>query len=205
MQRIISNFITPPAQSNTANNDMPWLFVTAARGLATFAGILSILLGAINSLTSVIDPSCFIAGLIMMCEGLVLIMIEAPCLCVFFDFAFLPNRLLEGRSLWIKATIYLGFAILPLSFCKSASLITSCFFVFITSALYLVLALGKKASAEEMRAKAVNENPSAVLVSNEFLPATSTPNQPFYKQTDFKNTNFTAPPQLTTKNDSIVY
>lgn len=39
MQRIFSNFITPPPQTNGNANDMPWLFVTGARGLATFAGI----------------------------------------------------------------------------------------------------------------------------------------------------------------------
>lgn len=44
MQRIFSNFITPPPQANGNGNDMPWLFVTGARGLATFAGISMYLL-----------------------------------------------------------------------------------------------------------------------------------------------------------------
>jgi len=144
MQRILSNFITPPQTNNANNNDMPWLFVTGARGLATFAGIIAILMGAIDAIFSVLDLQCMIAGIILMGEGLVMTMIEAPCFCMFLDFAFLPSRLLEGKSLWIKATIYLGFAIVPLSFCKSSSLITACFFIFISSALYLVLALGKK-------------------------------------------------------------
>lgn len=198
MQRILSNFVTPPPQANESN-DMPWLFVTGARALATFAGIVSILFGSIDVLFSIIDLNCLIGGLILMGEGLVLTMVEAPCLCLFFDFAILPGKFLEGKSLWIKATLYLGFAIVPLSFCKSTSLIFSCFLIFMTSALYLVLALGKKASAEEMRAKVVNENPSSVLVNNEVLPATSNQPLPFYKQTQINT-----PPQAN-KNDPMVY
>lgn len=49
-------------------------------------------------------------------EGLLMTMIEAPCFCVFLDFAFLPSRFLEGKSLWIKATLYLGY--ITSFFCK---------------------------------------------------------------------------------------
>jgi hypothetical protein len=60
-----------------------------------------------------------------------------------------------------------------------------------------------------MAAKAVNENPTSVLVSNEVMPDSANPSAPFYKNgassNNKNNINFTSPPPISNPTGSMVY
>lgn len=57
-----------------------------------------------------------------------------------------------------------------------------------------------------MAAKAVNENPTSVLVNNEVLPDSASSSAPFYKNgSNNKNMNFTSPPSISNPTGSMVY
>ncbi|XP_053209008.1 calcium channel flower-like [Panonychus citri] len=150
----------PPGQE-----EVPWLFSTLARGVSTIAGLLSIFFGIWAMIG--FDFSCLLAGILLICEGIAVTLIESPCLCVFLDFAHLPSRFYEGKPHWWKASTYALFSVIPFFICQNFSTILSCCLLAAASATYLILSLGKKASVEEMRTKAMSENPSAILVNNE--------------------------------------
>lgn len=159
----------------TGQEDAPWLFSTLARGVSTVAGLLSIFFGFWAMIG--FDFGCLLAGILLICEGLLVTLIESPCLCVFLDFALIPSRFYEGKPHWWKAVSYALFAVIPFFICQGFSTILSCCLLAAASACYLVLSLGKKASLEEMRAKAMSENPSAILVNNELAIDKSGPAQ----------------------------
>ena len=62
------------------------------------------------------------------------------------------------------------FAIIPFLFCAGFGMFLGCGLMLITSGLYLIKALGRKASRQEMAANAISSmstSPSAILVQNE--------------------------------------
>jgi len=152
--------------------------------VGTVAGILAMFFGLWELIT--ISVTCMLIAVLMMLEGFVMVLLEAPCLCPFLDFAQLPSKYMENRPHWIRATIYLLFAAIPFLSCPGPTSFMGCGLIVITSGIYLLMALGKKASADEMRMKAVVINqaatttatgnstvttsPTANLVENEELP-----------------------------------
>lgn len=109
-------------------------------------------------------------------EGLTITLIEAPCFCVFLDFSQVPSNYIDGKPHYIRATLYLLFSIAPFFFCVGFSTFIACSLMLITSGLYLMKSLGRKASRSEMAANAISSlstSPSAILVQNEAPLATS--------------------------------
>lgn len=95
-------------------------------------------------------------------------LIEAPCFCVFLEFSQIPSGLFDNRPHYYRATVYLLFSFIPFMFCAGFGLFIGCGLMLITSGLYLMKALGRKASRQEMAANAVlSGSPSAILVQNE--------------------------------------
>ena len=97
-------------------------------------------------------------------------LIEAPCFCAFLEFSQLPSGIFDRRPHYYRATAYLLFAFIPFMFCAGFGLFLGCGLMLITSGLYLMKALGRKASRQEMAANAISSlstSPSAILVQNE--------------------------------------
>jgi len=160
------NSFTPAPASN--EEEVPWLFSACAKGLSSIAGLLCMFFGIFNVLS--LSLSCIFTGILLTLEGLIVTLIEAPCLCIFLDFANIPSKFFDGKPHWVRAVVYLIFAMMPFFICRNPTIIFGCAFMVLSSAGYLVLSLGKKASVEEMRAKAAfSENPVAVLVNNEVV------------------------------------
>jgi len=162
--------------TTSPQSDTPWLIGTAAKVVGTVAGLFSIMFGFF-SLFSIFNTSCIFAGGLLMMEGILMSLIEAPCFCTFLDFAYMPSNFFDAKPHWIKATLYLCFAVVPFFWCIGVTTFFSCGLIFVTCALYLLIALGKKANVDEMRMKANNlsTSPSAILVNNEELPKSSEP------------------------------
>lgn len=171
---IFSQFIRGPNPVNPATggdagqtnqNQTSWIFTTLARGVATLAGIIAVLSGIMDIITLQ-----FTVGVLLILEGFVVTLIESPCCFVYLNFADIPSKFFDSKPHWYRAVLYLVFGLLPVfSYSILSAVFSSALFV-AASGAYLVLSLGKKASLEEMRAKAsISENPSAILVNNEQL------------------------------------
>ncbi|KAH9511235.1 Calcium channel flower [Dermatophagoides farinae] len=191
-QTIVGTLKPEPQQQqeqNGSNQDTPWLITSAARAVGSIAGVVSILCGSFLIL-DILNVHCIFSGALLIIEGFLMILTEAPCCCVFFEFAYMPSTLMNKRPPWIKATIYLFFAAIPFFWCTGVSTFFSSGLIMATSALYLLMALGKKANREEMMAKSSqagssssNSNgnrsiptaPTSILVQNEEVPVPSGP------------------------------
>ena len=123
-----------------------------------------------------------------------------------------------------------SFAGIPFSLCFGMMTFLSCGLIFVSCALYLMMALGKKyaflccslflfmylnvfynnlhfrASLDEMRVKANNlsEKPSAVLVNNEELPRGTDP-PPTYRQSESLANVFVPKPTIISGNQTPLY
>ncbi|CAG2113071.1 unnamed protein product [Medioppia subpectinata] len=165
-----------PAPEPTPASDVPWLMSTAAKVVATIAGLFGIAAGFMGVFFNILSPTCIFAAALLMVEGVTMAILEAPCFCTFLDFAYTPSAYLDRKPHWIKATLYLLFAIIPVSFCIGFSTLLACSLILVSCGLYLVMALGRKASADQMRVSAtLSEKPTAVLVHNEELPKGTEP------------------------------
>jgi hypothetical protein len=153
------------------NDQTPWWLSTLARAVGSVAGLVCLFVGLLSLFA--FSLVCIASGAILMVEGLVVTLIEAPCFCVFLDFSQVPGGFFDKRPHWVRATVYLCFAVIPFSLCVGFMAFFGCGLLMITSALYLIIGLGKKASLDEMRVKASNMSsaPTAVLVNNEEKPA----------------------------------
>lgn len=95
-------------------------------------------------------------------------LIEAPCFCIFLEFSQVPSGIFDNRPHYYRATVYLLFAFIPFMFCAGFGLFIGCGLMLITSGLYLMKALGRKASRQEMAVNAaLSSSPSSILVQNE--------------------------------------
>ncbi|KAH9388025.1 Calcium channel flower [Tyrophagus putrescentiae] len=177
-------------EAPAGGNDTPWMITTAAKSIGSVAGVVSCFMGFLN-LLSILDVKCIFAGAILIIEGFLMVLTEAPCCCMFLDFAYMPANLLDKRSPWFKAVIYLMFAAVPFFMCVGVSTFLSCGLMMATSAFYVLMAMGKKANRDEMRVKSastaggqgqqgqgtITTAPTAVLVQNEELPAPTMANK----------------------------
>ncbi|KAI2799330.1 hypothetical protein RDWZM_001996 [Blomia tropicalis] len=183
-----SNQPQQPNDQPENGNDMPWMITTAAKVVGSVAGVVSIFMGFLN-LLSILDIKCIFVGALLIIEGFIIVLTEAPCCCMFLDFAFMPANILEKRSPWFKAVIYLMFALVPFFWCLGISTFLSGGLIMATSAFYVMMAMGRKANRDEMRVKttgstgngsgpsaAITTAPTAVLVQNEELPQSSLKN-----------------------------
>ncbi|CAG2175762.1 unnamed protein product, partial [Oppiella nova] len=126
---------------------------------------------------NILSPTCIFAAALLMIEGLMMALLEVPCFCTFLDFAYMPSSYLDAKPHWIKAVLYLLFAIIPLSFCIGFTTLLACSLILVSCGLYLVMALGRKAPVDQMKMSAnnISEKPNAVLVNNEEIPKGTDP------------------------------
>jgi hypothetical protein len=122
------------------------------RIVAIVTGILAMICGVIGALS--ISPSCIGAGVIMIFLGFSMIMFEVPICCQFVSFTQPVATFSEGRPAWQKAIIYSLPPLLPLVLCQSISIVLGFICLLVNGAIQFMLAVGKKASRDEMLQRA---------------------------------------------------
>lgn len=138
-----------PAGGPAKADDSPWWLKYAIRFLGSVSAIACLALGATACIT--ITPKCLLAGIMQMLVGVLVALIEAPCLCMFLDFAQVPSTFFDSKPPWYRSLLYIALAILPISLCPGLSTFFGSGLLFVTGCLYGITALGKKAPADQMR------------------------------------------------------
>ncbi|XP_046961132.1 calcium channel flower isoform X1 [Vanessa cardui] len=174
----ISMLMDRPGGDNAQKDDVPWWMRYAGRGLGTVGSFIAIIFGLINCTGIILmNVSCLIAGVWQMLAGFIVIVCEAPCCCFFIDYVQTLSDRVETRPYWNKAALYIGLSLPPFFMCFfSVSTWLGSGMIFGTGIIYGMMALGKKASIDDMRTSAANleagapqpsSAPRATLVTNE--------------------------------------
>ncbi|KAK3088286.1 hypothetical protein FSP39_017131 [Pinctada imbricata] len=156
-----------PSQQQQGGGQVAWWFKFLARGVGTLGGIVAIITGLVACIT--LHANCLIAGIIQMLIGFLAALFEAPCCCQFIEFADKIGTFSEGRPPWQKAVAYCALSLFPIISCISTSTILGSGLVFVTGALYGMMAIGKKGDRESMLAAARTDDVEmkAQLMENE--------------------------------------
>ncbi|KAJ0181556.1 hypothetical protein K1T71_002278 [Dendrolimus kikuchii] len=173
----ISMLMARPGGDNVQKDDVPWWMRYAGRGLGTVGSAICMFFGLLNC-TGIFtfDVQCLIAGIWQIFAGFIVMVCEAPCCCFFIDYVQTLSDKIETRPYWNKAVLYVGLSLPPFMLCfVSVSTIIGDGLIFATGVVYGMMALGKKASVEDMRTSAANIEagvgpttaPRANLVTNE--------------------------------------
>ncbi|XP_028156578.1 calcium channel flower [Ostrinia nubilalis] len=181
----IGMLMSRPGAENAQKDDVPWWMRYGGRGLGIFGSFICMLFGLLNCTgIFLFDVSSVVAGVWQMLSGFLVMVCEAPCCCFFIDYVQVLSDKLESRPYWNKAALYIGLA-LPPFFLATTSLSTwlGSGLIFATGIVYGMMALGRKASIDEMRTSAATLEagmagptttaPRAKLVANE-LPVSFT-------------------------------
>ncbi|KAI4466121.1 hypothetical protein MML48_3g00014938 [Holotrichia oblita] len=165
----LASLMARPGQDPNAKDDVPWWMRYAGRGLGTVGSIIAIFFGLANCLGIItINIDCLISGMWQMVAGFLVLCCEAPCCCMFIDYVQNLSEWVDRRPYWNKALAYVVLAIPAIILCPGISSIFGSGLIFTTGVIYGMMALGRKASAEEMR--------SAAAADNTVVAATPQPN-----------------------------
>nr|XP_033337922.1 calcium channel flower isoform X2 [Megalopta genalis] len=168
----IMTIMQRPGQDPVAKDDVAWWMKYAGRGLGTVGSLIAIFLGAWNCVMILFGSvSCLISGVWQMMAGFIVVMIEAPCCCLFIDFVQNLSDWVEKRPYWNRAAAYCLMAVPPVFLCTGVNSIFGGGLIFATGVIYGLMSLGRKAPLSEMRSSATTiEVPSssmqATLVEN---------------------------------------
>lgn len=168
----IASLMQRPNEDLVPKDEVPWWMKYGGRALGTVGGGVAIFLGLWNCLSILfVDLGCVLAGVWHIVGGFAIIVIEAPCCCFFVDYVQTLSDFMEKRPYWNKAVLYFGISVPPFLFCFGPTSFFGSALIFLTGVLYGLMALGKKASPEEMRQNAVLNNskppyPPSVSKSN---------------------------------------
>ncbi|XP_049832257.1 calcium channel flower isoform X1 [Schistocerca gregaria] len=144
-----------PGQDPVAKDDIPWWMKYAGRGLGTVGSLVAIGLGVWNCVGIVIGQvDCLIGGMWQMLAGFLVIVVEAPCCCMFLDFVQNISDWVEKRPYWNRGAFYCIIALPAIFLCPGLGSIFGSGLIFTTGVIYGLMALGRKATAEEMRSNA---------------------------------------------------
>uniref|UniRef100_A0A8D8V8V7 Calcium channel flower n=1 Tax=Cacopsylla melanoneura TaxID=428564 RepID=A0A8D8V8V7_9HEMI len=151
----IGAMMARPNDDPTQDDGSPWYMKYGSRGLGILGGGISIIFGLLNCLGILLgDIDCLLGGIIQVAAGFVVLVIEAPCCCMFLDQVQVVSDIVDKRPLWNKAVLYIGLPVLALCMCFSLSTIVGSGLIFVTGILYGMQALGKKGTREDMAAVA---------------------------------------------------
>ncbi|CAF1018969.1 unnamed protein product [Rotaria sordida] len=122
------------------------------RIVAIATGIFAMICGVFGALST--SASCIAAGAIMIFLGFSMIMFEVPICCQFVRYTQPVANFSEKRPPWQKAILYSLPPLLPLALCQSISIVLGFISLLVNGGIQFMLAVGKKASREEMMQRA---------------------------------------------------
>ncbi|XP_034192257.1 calcium channel flower isoform X2 [Osmia lignaria lignaria] len=141
----LTSIMQKPGQDPVAKDDVPVWLKYAGRGLGTVGSLIAIFLGAWNSVSILWGSiDCLISGMWQMVAGFIVVMIEAPCCCLFIDFVQNLSDWVEKRPYWNRAGAYCLMAIPPVFLCIKMSSIFGSGLIFATGVMYGLMSLGRK-------------------------------------------------------------
>lgn len=150
-----------PKQPPRPLDESPFWLKFLVRFLGSVGSLVALGLGAWACVT--VYPKCLLAGILQMLIAVLVALIEAPCFCMFLDFAQAPSNYFDRKAYWHRGLLYVVLAIMPIAICPGISTFFGSGLIFITGSLYGILSLGKKAPHDEMKYRASS---SANLIGN---------------------------------------
>ncbi|XP_072388985.1 calcium channel flower isoform X1 [Diabrotica undecimpunctata] len=168
LQDKLSALMARPGQDPVAKDDVPWWMRFAGRGVGTFGGFIAMFLGIWLCVS--FSFGTIVAGLWQIVAGFIVLSCEAPCCCMFVEHIQKLADFMDGRPYWNRAAAYGILALPPIILSFGLTSIFGSGFIFLTGVIYGMMALGRKATAEEMRQAATAEEnavpPSKGMRSN---------------------------------------
>ncbi|XP_053668378.1 calcium channel flower [Anopheles marshallii] len=151
----LTTLMARPGQDNVPRDDVPWHLKYGGRAAGIVGGFFAVLFGLYNCIGILLgDVGCLVGGILQILAGFVVLAIEAPCCFIFIDFVQQTAEKADQRPYWNRAALYCIIAIPPVILCLGLGSLFGCGLIFVTGMLYGMMALGKKASLEDMRAAA---------------------------------------------------
>ncbi|KAG8230936.1 hypothetical protein J437_LFUL002969 [Ladona fulva] len=144
-----------PGQDAAQKDDVPWWMKYAGRGLGTVGGLLAIGLGVSMCFGIVLaDVGCLLGGIWQMIAGFLVVVVEAPCCCMFIDFVQNISDWVERKPYFYRGAFYCGIALPSVFMCFGFSSIIGSGLIFATGVIYGMMSLGKKGTREDMASAA---------------------------------------------------
>ncbi|XP_052903132.1 calcium channel flower isoform X3 [Anopheles moucheti] len=151
----LTTLMARPGQDNVPRDDVPWHLKYGGRAAGIVGGFFAVLFGLYNCIGILVaNVGCLVGGILQILAGFVVLAIEAPCCFIFIDFVQQAAEKADQRPYWNRAALYCIIAIPPVILCFGLGSLFGCGLIFVTGMLYGMMALGKKASLEDMRAAA---------------------------------------------------
>ncbi|XP_055694742.1 calcium channel flower isoform X1 [Lutzomyia longipalpis] len=142
-----------PGQDAVPKDDVPWYLKYGGRVLGIVAAFFAILFGLYNCLSILlVDIGCLVSGILQICAGMLVMVIEAPCCCMFIDFVQKIADLADSKPYYYRAAVYCVIAIPPIAMCPGLGSLFGCGLIFGTGVIYGMMSLGKKGSRQDMAA-----------------------------------------------------
>nr|XP_018903390.1 PREDICTED: calcium channel flower isoform X1 [Bemisia tabaci] len=165
----IGSLMQRPNEDLVDKDEVPTWMKYAGRGLGTVGGGFAIFLGLWTCLGILLaDVQCLLGGMWQILAGFATIVIEAPCCCVFLDHVQTISDKVDKRPYWNRAAFYMVIGIPAIFMCPGLSTLMGSGLIFGTGIIYGMMALGKKASAEEMRNAASAITPPSNLPHQQY-------------------------------------
>nr|CAB3227386.1 calcium channel flower homolog [Phallusia mammillata] len=140
-------------EKQTKDEGATWWCKLLARGIGVIAALIVGLTGVIT-LFSILHPICILSGCLMLGICCIMILLEAPFCCSFFESTKSISNWLTGRAYWQKGLLYIVVSIVPVAVCPGVTTFVGCVPPFATGVIYGLMSLGKKADRSEMMANA---------------------------------------------------
>uniref|UniRef100_A0A182MXU1 Calcium channel flower n=1 Tax=Anopheles dirus TaxID=7168 RepID=A0A182MXU1_9DIPT len=151
----LTTLMARPGQDNVPRDDVPWHLKYGGRAAGIVGGFFAVLFGLYNCIGILLgDVGCLVGGILQILAGFVVLAIEAPCCFIFIDYVQQAAEKADQRPYWNRAALYCIIALPPVFMCLGLGSLFGCGLIFVTGMLYGMMALGKKASLEDMRAAA---------------------------------------------------
>jgi len=154
--------------------EQPWYVKYGLRALGTAAGGLAMFFGLFSLLFSVFSPTCIVFSVWQILCGFLVVTIESPCCCVFVEHVNKVTAIVDTKPLWMKAAAYVIAPIPAILFCFGANTFLGSGAIIATGVVYGMVALGKKASREEMAQNAQTVYPAGPA-KNSYEPQINQP------------------------------
>ncbi|XP_060660841.1 calcium channel flower isoform X1 [Drosophila nasuta] len=155
-EKITGLLARPNQQPDPAGGpEAPWYLKYGSRVLGIVASFFAILFGLWNVISILtLDVSCLVAGIIQMLAGFIVMALEAPCCFPCIEQVDQVAGKVEAKPMYFRAGLYCALAVPPIFMCFGLASLFGSGLIFATGAVYGMMALGKKASADDMRAAA---------------------------------------------------